>query len=98
MPPGNLTRLSQGFWWPGCPEFIRPSPVVRPSLFIESTATNTLVCSWPFSVALFGVQQSSDLTSTNWITLTNLPSFAGIRNRVVLPMPPQRMFYRLAKN
>ena len=69
----------------------RPS---APPLFISRTA-NTLEFSWPFVVDLFSIQQSSDPRGNSWITLTNLSTFSGTRNRIVLPMPTQTMFFRL---
>jgi hypothetical protein len=53
---------------------------------IQSTNTN-LVLSWLVPSTNFVVQQNSDLTTTNWVTLTNTPLFVPLtlQNQVTLP-------------
>jgi hypothetical protein len=70
-----------------------PRPPVPP--FYMTRTGNTLIFSWPFSVSQFSIQQSPDLNGNQWTTLTNLPTFTGTKNRIILPAPTQRMFYRL---
>jgi hypothetical protein len=67
----------------------------RPQLAVTSTTTNTLFLSWPAPTGAFAVQQSAELATTNWVTLTNPPLLAGGRNQVILPAPDGPMFYRL---
>lgn len=89
--PSGLVGLGPSYYWPGfCPHGLPPP---RPRLSIDRTDTNTLVCSWPFSAALFAVQESFDLT--NWTTLPDLPTFEGTRNRVIIYPPWRTVFYRL---
>jgi hypothetical protein len=57
-----------------------------PQMNIQST-NNNLVLSWLVPSTNFVVQQNSDLTTTNWVTLTNTPSFVPLtlQNQVTLP-------------
>lgn len=67
---------------------------VMPQLKLEHTGTNTLLFSWP-APAAFALQQNPSLDSGNWVTLTNVPTSAGSRSQLVLPVPSGSMFYRL---
>jgi hypothetical protein len=66
-----------------------------PHLSITPTSTNTLLFTWPTNITTYGLQQSSRLDSTNWITLTNAPLVVGSQNQVTLPKAQGRIFYRL---
>ena len=66
-----------------------------PHLTIAPATTNTILLSWPVEVTTYAVQQSLDLSPTNWITLTNTPVVVGSQSEIILPNPPARMFYRL---
>ena len=54
-----------------------------------------VVVSWPSPPGSFGLQQNSDLTTTNWITVTNVPVAMNGQNQVVLPSGSSNQFYRL---
>jgi hypothetical protein len=45
----------------------------------------------------FGLQQNSDLTTTNWTGVTNLPvlNLTNLHNQVVLPPAAGNSFFRL---
>ncbi len=55
----------------------------------------SLVLSWPSPPGGFGLQQNSDLTSTNWTAVTNTPSITNGQNRVILSPVTGNQFYRL---
>jgi hypothetical protein len=54
-----------------------------------------VVVSWPSPPGSFGLQQNSDLTTTNWITVTNVPVAMNGQNQVVLPSGSSNQFYQL---
>jgi hypothetical protein len=70
-----------------------PAPVLQPRLGLAGS--NTVVLSWPVSAASFVLKESSDLTATNWTTVTNAPTVIGQENQVLLARPPGNRFYRL---
>ena len=70
-----------------------PAPALQPRLGFAGT--NGIVLSWPVSAATPVLKQSSDLTTTNWTTVTNLPTVIGQENQVLLVRPPGNSFYRL---
>ena len=64
------------------------------ALNIALSGTNVLV-SWPSPPGSFGLQQNSDLTTTNWTTITNVPVVTNGQNQVILPPGSGNQFYRL---
>jgi hypothetical protein len=73
-------------WWLGS-----PSP---PPLEI-GPAGNAVTLSWPAPSGAFALQQNTDLSTTNWMTLSFNPVTVGSRNQVTVPRSPGTMFYRL---
>jgi hypothetical protein len=61
---------------------------------IQLSGTNALL-SWPGSLLGYGLQQNADLTTTNWITVTNLPVVTNGQNQVAVPVTGTKEFYRL---
>jgi hypothetical protein len=61
-------------------------------------SSNGLAFSWIVPSSPFVLQQSSNLTATNWLTLTNTPTLnlTNMQNEVVLPPSGATSFYRLA--
>jgi hypothetical protein len=67
------------------------SDLVVPPLNIFQTATNSLVATWTGYL----LQQNSDLTTTNWVNVTNTITVVGSQYQaVILPLASQQ-FYRL---
>lgn len=66
-----------------------------PSLSIALSGTNAVV-SWAWSSSGFVLQQNSDLSTTNWTTVTNIPATANWQNQVVVSPGGGSRFYRLA--
>ena len=68
----------------------------QPSLSIRPSGTN-LTFSWPLPSAGFVLQQSADLTSTNWANVTNSVTPTNYWNQVTVAPPASgNAFYRLA--
>ena len=67
---------------------------------IQLNGTNVLL-SWPGNLAGYTVQENSDLTTTNWTTVTNVPSVINAAsvtnslNQIVVPVGTSNLFYRL---
>jgi len=61
---------------------------------IQINGTNALI-SWPAAISGYVLQANSDLTTTNWVNVTNLPSVVNQQNQVTLPAGSSKMFYRL---
>jgi hypothetical protein len=64
------------------------------ALNITLSGTN-LVLSWPSPPGGFVLQQSSDLATTNWLTMTNTPVITNFQNQIILPPNTGNQFYRL---
>ena len=74
---------------------VSASPTPAPQLRISVTSTNTIVISWPVSPNPFVLQESCDLTKTNWTTVTYTSTVIGQQNQVVLPLSSGIACYRL---
>ena len=57
--------------------------------------SNGLVLSWPTQSVLYAVQQSVDVTTNYWLTLTNAPLIVGSNNQIAIPKPTGTRFFRL---
>jgi hypothetical protein len=65
------------------------------ALALQTTATNTLVFSWPVSALGYELQQNSDLATTNWVKTAGPVNVVGGQNQVVVPLGSAKVFYRL---
>ncbi len=65
------------------------------SLNISVTATNKVLITWPAVLTSYTLQQSSSLSSKNWVVVTNTPVNVAAQNQVILPVSGNR-FFRLA--
>jgi photosystem II stability/assembly factor-like uncharacterized protein len=78
--------------WPLPPVPAPPSP----RLSVDRSGTQVGL-SWLLPSTRFVLQQSFDLTSSNWVDVTNQPTFnfTNLHNQLTLPKVPARAFYRL---
>jgi photosystem II stability/assembly factor-like uncharacterized protein len=53
---------------------------------------------WPWPAAGYGLEQNLDITSTNWVAVTNQPVVTNFQNQVILPLSGAKCFYRLEAN
>jgi hypothetical protein len=96
----SIASSADGSEWLGCIKsggvwIGRMAP--SPTLNVEPAASN-LTLSWLVPSTNFVVQQNSSLTTTNWVTLTNVPWFeaATLSNQITLPSPKTGQgFFRL---
>jgi len=66
-----------------------------PQTHLAFASSNTIMLSWPVSGSSVVLQESSDLTATNWTKVTNAPTVVGQQNQVVLTRSAGNRFYRL---
>jgi prepilin-type processing-associated H-X9-DG protein len=62
--------------------------------FQVSNGTNA-VLTWPGGLVGYDLQQNADLTTTNWLTVTNSDAAVSGQHRVVLPLRNTNQFFRL---
>ena len=60
-----------------------------------SPASNQFVIAWPANATGFVLQQNSNLTTTNWITVTNTVNPTGSQNRVFISPLTTNSYFRL---
>jgi hypothetical protein len=65
-----------------------------PVLNCTNTAGN-LVFSWPTNGTIFSLQQNTDLTTTNWTSVTNVPVIVNSQEQLSLPPTNPAGFFRL---
>ena len=67
-----------------------------PGLRIGSTATNAVVA-WCTNAPGFSLQMNTDLTSTNWVNVTNAPATVSDEYQVTMPLSTGSAFFRLVR-
>ena len=67
----------------------------RPRLRIQSVSPGITLIAWSTNAAGFVLQQNTNLTSTNWIAVTNLPVTVGSENQVTVSSLSGITCYRL---
>ena len=66
-------------------------PAQSPALAIDMN----IVITWPVSATAYQVQQSSNVESGDWTTVTNTPAVINGQNVLILPRTSPQQFYRL---
>jgi hypothetical protein len=66
-----------------------------PMLYVQSSASN-FVLSWSAPATGWSLQQSSNITSTNWSNVLTPPTVTNFDNQVILAAPGNSTFFRLA--
>ncbi|HUA38717.1 MAG TPA: DUF4038 domain-containing protein [Candidatus Sulfopaludibacter sp.] len=95
---GTQNFTSPGSNSAGDPDWVLllESAVDPQALSIFLTATNTVIVTWPSAWSGYTVQQNSDLTTTNWVNVTNASSIVGSEWQSVFMLGDNPQFYRLA--
>jgi uncharacterized delta-60 repeat protein len=71
--------------------------IVRPSLTIVRTTTNTVAISWPSPSTGFTLQQNTNgIATVNWSNVLTAPTDNGTRKTVIVNPPSGSRFYRLS--
>jgi hypothetical protein len=69
-----------------------------PYLHLDSITNNSTTLSWPVLPETYVLQENNDLTTTNWLTVTNLPDIVAHRNQSIIPSPLPKQHYRLMQS
>jgi len=77
-----------------CLRLNEPPVTWRTSFQVSLVLTNTLLFSWDIR-ANYRLQQNSTLSSSNWVTLPEVPWTDWYKSQLAIPRPPQSFFYRL---
>ena len=64
---------------------------------IRKLTNSAVAVSWPSSATGFALQANTNLTSTNWVTVTNLPVVVNGKNTITNETTNNATFYRLRK-
>jgi hypothetical protein len=70
--------------------------MLPPATLNLAPAGTNFVLSWPTQPVGSVLKQNSDLSTTNWVAVTNTPAISNGLNQVLLPPFPGNQFYRLA--
>jgi hypothetical protein len=71
--------------------------VSPPEVLLSGTvSSNSIVLSWPTNATGFGLEQNLDLTTTNWVAVTNAPTTTKGNKQVLLSITNNdNLFFRL---
>ena len=84
--------------WPDYPNSYIYTSQLIPTPQLNCTLTNgNLALSWLIPSTNFVLQQNADLTTTNWSSVTNVPTLnlTNLQNHVTLPATAGNAFFRL---
>jgi hypothetical protein len=87
---GGAYSVTGGFW-----SLYALQTAGAPRLTISVTPTNTAVISWPSRSTGFGLQQNTDLKTTNWVTPPQSVNDNGVARFIIVSPPAGNRFYRL---
>jgi hypothetical protein len=90
---GGSYSLTGGFW----SLLSVVQTLGAPTLSIFLTGTNTAVVYWPSPSTGFGLQQNTNLVTTNWITPSETVNDNGTSKFIIVNPPTGNRFYRLKK-
>jgi hypothetical protein len=66
-----------------------------PSLDIARNGANKIALTWSTFAIGFGLQQNSNLNTTNWVNVTNTPGVISNQEQVILGTSTNHVFLRL---
>ena len=66
-----------------------------PPLQIINTGTNAVAVVWPTTPTLFSLQENTDLSTTNWVSVAAAPTDDGTNNTVIIAPAAGNRFFRL---
>jgi hypothetical protein len=92
MSGGNF-QVTGGFW--SLISVVQTSGA--PHLTIINTGTNAVKVCWPNPSTGWGLQQNTNVATTNWISSQLLPVIEGANKCVIVTPPTGNLFFRLAK-
>lgn len=70
--------------------------LVYPPMNVKFTHPASLTFAWPYTNSPYRLQSNTNLSTTNWTTLTNVPASVGTNSQVAMMAATNRVvFYRL---
>ena len=90
MTGGNYS-VTGGFW-----SLFAVQTPGAPKLRIFATTTNTAVVAWLTSSTVWTLQSNTNLTTTNWVNVTNTVNVVGSENQVIISPPAGNKYFRLS--
>ena len=66
-----------------------------PSLSISLMDPHTVIVSWPSPATGHWLEENNDLSTTNWISVSQIPNDDGITKSISIPASLSNVFYRL---
>ncbi len=88
---GGAYTLDGGFWG----IFALVQTPGAPTLRIANTLTNSVLVLWPSPSTGWRLQQNTNIGTTNWTDVAQIPSDDGNTKSVAVSPPSGRRFYRL---
>ncbi len=70
-------------------------PVVSPSLALLPVDPLEILLQWPSPAITYRLESSPVLTSTNWLSVTNVPVDDGVTKQLLVPLTGRGTYYRL---
>jgi hypothetical protein len=86
---GNFS-VTGGFW-----SLFAVQTPGAPLLTISLASTNTVIVSWPFPSTGYGLQQNTDLNTSNWTTPSETVTDNGTDRFIIVNSPAGNRYYRL---
>jgi cyclophilin family peptidyl-prolyl cis-trans isomerase len=80
----------------GAETTVVPTAYVQPSVSLTRTGTNNIV-RWPAWATDYQLQSHTNLATSNWTTVTNLPGLAGYENVVTNSTGTSNVFFHLKR-
>ena len=90
---GGNFALDGGFW--GIIAAVQTSGA--PLLTVTHTVTNTVRVSWPSPSTGFVLEQTGNLGTPNWVSISQIPADDGTTKSVLISPPAGDLYFRLKK-
>ena len=71
------------------------SVIPQPTLHIARTSLDSVQVDWPTNTTVFTLQQTTNLATGNWSTVTNAISVVGRNNQAIVPVSGSALYFRL---
>jgi hypothetical protein len=88
---GGRYTVQSGFW--GLIAAVQTPGA--PPLQIINTGTNAVAIVWPITPTTFTLQESTDLNTTNWVSVGAPPADDGINTTVIVARAAGNHFFRV---
>ena len=87
---GGSFSVTGGFW-----SLISVVQTPGAPLLTVTRSGNNVIVSWPYPSSGFGLQQNSNVNTTNWTTSGFSITTNAVNNSITIPSPTGKLFFRL---